>query len=190
MAFLAAQRHTDEGTGEARGVGAHQWAFQQREDAGEAVGEIPAPPKYDQKDHREGRYGSLRGNARRAAGALRGVSRRVARSEGSPLRLRRGETTCERARALAALYQQRKNSDGWDRDRLRPLLAGLQELLPWLLQWHNDPSPELDGQREGDVWAEFLEGERATLGWSEDDLRAWRPSAPPRKERAKKAVKG
>ena len=91
----------------------------------------------------------------------------------------RGATTSS-ARALAAVYQQRKTSEGWDRDRLRPLLAGLQELLPWLLQWHNDPDPELDGLRQGAVWAEFLEGARATLGWSEEELRAWRPAAPVR----------
>ncbi|MBK8698019.1 MAG: hypothetical protein IPN17_38715 [Deltaproteobacteria bacterium] len=65
----------------------------------------------------------------------------------------------------------------------------MQELLPWLKQWHNEPDAELDGLRQGDVWGEFLEGERAALGWSEDDLRAWRPSAPARKERAKKAPK-
>ena len=153
------------------------------------MGEIPVPPKYDQKDYREGRYWSLRGKLdvpRERFVAYPGASLDAK----APLYGWAGWNHLERARALAALYQQRKNSDGWDRDRLRPLLAGLQELLPWLLQWHNDPSPELDGQREGDVWAEFLEGERATLGWSEDDLRAWRPSAPPRKERAKKAVKG
>jgi hypothetical protein len=38
------------------------------------------------------------------------------------------------------------------------------------------------------VWAEFLEGERAALGWSEDELRAWRPAAPVRGGGAKKAA--
>ena len=186
VAFVAAQRHTETGLTK-RARWEHTWALQRREDAGEAVGEIPVPPKYDREDYREGRYWSLRGKLdvpRERFIAYPGA----ALDAKAPLYGWAGWDHLQRARALAALYQQRKTSDGWDRDALRPLLAGLQELLPWLLQWHDAPDPELDGLRPGRVWAEFLEGERAALGWSEDDLRAWRPAAPVRGGGAKKAA--
>ena len=32
-------------------------------------------------------------------------------------------------------------------DRLVPMLAGLLRLLPWLLQWHNEPSEAINGER-------------------------------------------
>jgi hypothetical protein len=186
VAFVAAQRHTETGLTK-RARWEHTWALQRREDAGEAVGEIPVPPKYDREDYREGRYWSLRGKLdvpRERFIAYPGA----ALDAKAPLYGWAGWDHLQRARALAALYQQRKTTDGWDRDALRPLLAGLQELLPWLLQWHDAPDPELDGLRPGRVWAEFLEGERAALGWSEDDLRAWRPAAPVRGGGGKKAA--
>lgn len=187
--FLAAQRHTETGL-EKRALWERTWDLQRREDAGESVGEIPVPPKYDREDWRETRYWSLRGKLdvpRERFIAYPGA----ALDAKAPLYGWAGWNHLQRARSLAALYQQRKTADGWDRDRLRPLLAGLQELLPWLLQWHNEPDAELDGARQGDVWAEFLEGERATLGWSEEELRAWRPAAPVRGGAgAKRVVKG
>ncbi|MCP4660405.1 MAG: hypothetical protein GY856_33810, partial [bacterium] len=47
--------------------------------------------------------------------------------------------------------------------RLTPMLAGLLELLPWLKQWHNEPSEEHYGERLGDYFEGFLEGECAAL---------------------------
>jgi hypothetical protein len=181
--YLAAQRHTAEGLAK-RARWEHTWAQQRREDAGEAVGEVPVPPKYEREDYRDARHWSLRGKldvARERFIAYPGAEL-TARS---PLFGWAGWDPLQRARALAALYQRRKGEDGWDRDRLRPLLAGLHEQLPWLRQWHNAPDPALDGLRQADVWAEFMEGERAALGWSEDDLRAWRPAATARGRKAK-----
>lgn len=43
------------------------------------------------------------------------------------------------ARALAAVYLDRRQQAGWPAERLLPLLAGLLELEPWLQQWHGEP---------------------------------------------------
>jgi hypothetical protein len=59
--FLAAYRYTDAGLDQARRHGSETWALQRREDAGEDVGAIPVPPKYDSKDYRDARYWRLRG---------------------------------------------------------------------------------------------------------------------------------
>jgi Domain of unknown function (DUF7008) len=65
------------------------------------------------------------------------------------------------------------------------MLAGLLELLPWLKQWHNEPSAEYDGQRLGDYFEQYLDGECALHGLSREGLRAWRPVS---QDRAQKAL--
>jgi hypothetical protein len=62
------------------------------------------------------------------------------------------------------------------------MLAGLLELLPWVKQWHNEPSDAYGGMRLGDFFEGFLDGECRTLGMTRDDLRAWRPEARPRRK--------
>jgi len=48
----------------------------------------------------------------------------------------------QRAQAIAAWYLERKEQDGWDAAQLKPLLVALDELIPWLKQWHNALDPE------------------------------------------------
>ena len=76
--------------------------------------------------------------------------------------------------AVAAYYTEVQQHDGWSAARLTPLLAVLHENLPWLKQWHNDIDPEYD-QRLGDFYETFLRSELASLGLTEEDLRAWTP---------------
>ena len=75
----------------------------------------------------------------------------------------------QRAQALAEHLTRLRGEEGWDAERLTPLLAGLAELLPWVLQWHNDQDSRL-GRRTGDAYADFLRGQLAELGLTEDDL--------------------
>jgi hypothetical protein len=56
------------------------------------------------------------------------------------------------------------------------MLAGLLELIPWVKQWHNEPSAEYDGLRMGDYFAQFLDGELRLHALTTADLRAWRPA--------------
>ena len=52
---------------------------------------------------------------------------------------------------------------------LAPILAGLQELVPWLKQWHNDVDNHYD-VRLGDHFADFIEEERRTHSLTVEDI--------------------
>ena len=45
--------------------------------------------------------------------------------------------------ALAAYCDRMKHHEGWASARPVPLLAGLDQLAPWLRQWHNGIDPDL-----------------------------------------------
>jgi hypothetical protein len=86
------------------------------------------------------------------------------------------------AQAVSGLYQRRKTEDGWQRDRLMPLLAGLDERVPWLLQWHNEPAADFGGLKLGDFFRDFVAAEAHALGVAVGDLRKWTPPASAKKQ--------
>ena len=55
---------------------------------------------------------------------------------------------------IVAYYDRMKHQEGWAPARLLPLLAGLDQLVPWLLQWHNDIAPDLQ-LRLGEFYRDF-----------------------------------
>ncbi|MEP6651902.1 MAG: BREX-2 system adenine-specific DNA-methyltransferase PglX [Myxococcales bacterium] len=159
------------------------WALQRREDLGESVGDIPVPPKYDQKDYRDANYWRLRGKL--DVPKERFISYPGCEKDGdpSPLIGWAGWNHLQRAQALVVLYQERKNDDGWARERLMPMLVGLHELMFWLELWHSQP----DGgsQNPAREFKQFLDAELNAHGLTVDDLEAWRP--PARKSSARRA---
>ncbi|MDP0881044.1 DUF7008 domain-containing protein, partial [Klebsiella variicola] len=82
----------------------------------------------------------------------------------------------QRAQAIAGWYMDRKDQDGWEADKLMPMLVALEELIPWLKQWHNDLDPEY-GERMGDFYEGFLFAELRQLELTRDDLLVWQPPA-------------
>ncbi|MCP4660401.1 MAG: BREX-2 system adenine-specific DNA-methyltransferase PglX, partial [bacterium] len=160
--YLAAWRYTDTGL-EKRAAWEHTWDLQRREDSGDDVGEIPVPPKYAQKDYRDARYWRLRGKLDVPKERFISYPGCESEEDGSPVYGWAGWDHLQRAQALATLYLARKNEEAWSAERLTPMLAGLLELLPWLKQWHNEPSEEHYGERLGDYFEGFLEGECAAL---------------------------
>jgi len=82
----------------------------------------------------------------------------------------------QQATALASYYLSMKENEGWLPERLKPLLAGIQELVPWLQQWHNDYNAE-HATRMGDYFESFVADEARTLGFTLVDLRDWKPPA-------------
>jgi hypothetical protein len=82
-----------------------------------------------------------------------------------------------------------KDTEGWEPARLQPLLAGLLELVPWLEQWHNDLDPVF-GERMGTYYKGFVTEEARALGFTLDDLRAWKPVVVAAKRGRKKATQG
>jgi hypothetical protein len=85
----------------------------------------------------------------------------------------------QQALALATWLVERRDVDGWDAERLTPLLAGL---VPWVRQWHPDIDPGI-GASIGDYLRGFLDEALVGLGLSAANLSAWRPPAPTRGRR-------
>ena len=80
------------------------------------------------------------------------------------------------ASRLAAYYERMKTREGWSSERLVPLLAGLDQLVPWLIQWHNAVDPEYD-LRMGDYYRDFVRDEAQGLGYTLEQVRGWEPPA-------------
>ncbi len=158
------------------------WFLQRREDLGESVGEIPVPPKYDQKDFRDANYWRLRGKL--DVPKERFISYPGCEKDGdpSPLIGWAGWNHLQRAHAMVALYQERKNEDGWPKERLMPMLVGLHELMFWIEQWHSQP--EAGSQNPAREFKQFLDAELNAHQLTTDDLEAWRP--PTRKAATKR----
>jgi len=142
----------------------------------EQVGDIPLPPKYTKGDFLRGEYWPLRGK-------LDVPKERFFSLPGAE---RDGDSTLvfgwaglghlQRATAIATWHLERREKDGWQGEQLLPTLVAMHELLPWLLQWHNEMNPEF-GERMGDYYQNFLLEELRELGLSLDALNDWRPSA-------------
>ncbi|SOE66880.1 hypothetical protein SAMN05414139_02927 [Burkholderia sp. D7] len=150
------------------------------------IGPIPVPPKYQSKDFLKADFWRLCGGLDvpkerwiSYPGCERG-------SDGSLVIAWAGWNHLQQATALAGYYMDMKDSEGWEPARLQPLLASLLELVPWLEQWHN----ELDlvfGERMGDYYRSFVSQEARELGFTLDDLRAWKPAVVAAKRGRRKA---
>ena len=90
----------------------------------------------------------------------------------------------QRAQAIAAWYLDRKEGEGWEAEKLTPMLVALDELIPWLKQWHNDIDPEF-GERMGDYYEAFMMEELRMLDISREELAAWVPAKTTRVRRTR-----
>jgi len=183
--FLPVLRYADTGLRK-RAQWEDTWALQRREDAGEKVGKIPVPPKYQSKDFLKADFWRLRGGLDvpkerwvSYPGCERGADTSL------PIAWA-GWNHLQQATALAAYFLEMKENEGWEPARLQPLLAGLLELVPWLEQWHNEIDPAY-GERMGTYYRGFVNEEVRALGFTLDDLRAWKPVVTAAKRGRKKA---
>ncbi|WP_029008648.1 BREX-2 system adenine-specific DNA-methyltransferase PglX [Azospirillum halopraeferens] len=206
--FLPVLRYTEDGMRKRREWEA-TWDLQRREDAIDArtelpdgdpdrltaerakelkareVGDIPVPPKYKKPDFRSGEFWRLRGGL--DVPKERFVSYPFAErdSDGSLVVAWAGYDHLQQATALASHFYAMKENEGWVTERLVPLLAGVQELVPWLVQWHNDYNPDF-GVGLGDYYRGFVEDEARALGLTPADLRSWTPPAKPGVRRSRR----
>ncbi|MFP5514920.1 MAG: BREX-2 system adenine-specific DNA-methyltransferase PglX [Alphaproteobacteria bacterium] len=197
--FLPVLRYSEDGLRK-RSTWEETWELQRREDAIDArtglpegdpnrltpeqakemkareVGDIPVPPKYRTPDFQKTDYWRLRGGL--DVPKERFVSYPFAErdADGSLMVAWAGYDHLQQATALAAHYLSMKENEGWNADRLIPLLAGVQELVPRLLQWHNDYNPDF-GVGLGSYYRDFVADEARALGLTIDDLRSWTPPA-------------
>jgi hypothetical protein len=169
--FTAAFRYTESGM-RVRAQWEQTWALQRREDAGEKVGQIPVPPKYRQGDFRDLAYWRSRGKL--DVPKERFISCPGASRDGALLLGWAGWDHLQQAQALTAYIAERRELDAWDTERLKPLLAGLAEVLPWVAQWHQEVDPDF-GVRPADAYGAFLDEQLLQLGLTRADLTTWRP---------------
>ena len=180
--FLAGYRYAETGM-EKRASWEETWRLQRLEDEGELAPElkrlnlkaIPVPDKYGPKDFLR-HYWGLRGKLDVPKERFVTVPAGNTDEDTTPLVGWAGWNHLQVAQALSGLYQRRKTDDGWTKDRLVPLLAGIDERVPWLLQWHNEVDPAY-GTKLGEFFRDFVAAEAHSLGVAVGDLRAWTPPA-------------
>jgi hypothetical protein len=170
-----------------REVWERTWDLQRQQDAGKDVGEIPVPPKYATADFLKTDFWRLRGKL--DVPKERWISYPHCSTDSDPTLVVgwAGWNHLEQATALIAYYDARKR-EGWDAKRLTPLLAGLDQLLPWIHQWH----PEIDkefGETAGQSFQTMLEHDAHELGLTLEDIRNWEPPAKARKGRSTRKKK-
>jgi hypothetical protein len=163
------------------------WELQRKEDSGEQVGSIKVPPKYVASDFLKGDYNRLRGKL--DVPKERWISFPHCETESDPSLVvgSAGWNHLQQATALIAYYDARKR-EGWDAKRLTPLLAGLDQLLPWIHQWHPEVDPEF-GETAGQSFQTMLEADAHELGLTLEDIRTWEPPAKTKTRRKKSRVK-
>jgi hypothetical protein len=142
----------------------------------EIVSDLTAPPRYTAADFVNSTFWRLRGKL--DVSKERFVSYPYLEREADPTLVIgwAGWRHLQQAKAIAEYYIRMKEQEGWTPDRLKPLLAGLVELIPWLKQWHNGID-QTYGIGMGDYFAGFVDEEARALGFTVDDLRAWQPPA-------------
>ncbi len=188
--FLATLRYTDDGLVKHTDW-EHVWDLQRAEDAAPTDEEqrrirdtIPIPPKYKPTDFRRTSFWRQRGKL--DVPKERFISYPHASRDGDPSLLIgwAGWDHREQAQTLATLAVEREQNDGWDAERLTPLLAGLREVLPWVRQWHGEFDPLYDGS-PAEVYEGFLADCTNRLRLREDGLTDWHPPAAPHGRRKK-----
>lgn len=166
-----------------REVWERTWDLQRRQDAGADVGEIPVPPKYVTGDFSKSDYWRLRGKL--DVPKERWISYPHLQTESDPSLVvgSAGWDHLQQAQALVAYYDARKR-EGWDARRLTPILAGLDQLLPWIHQWHPEIDPEF-GDTASQSYQALLENDAHELGLTLDDIRNWQPPQATTRRRAR-----
>jgi hypothetical protein len=166
-----------------REVWERTWDLQRLEDAGKSEGEIPVPPKYANADFLKTDFWRLRGKLDVPKERWISYPHCSTESDTTLVVGWAGWNHLEQATALISYYDARKR-EGWDAKRLTPLLAGLDQLLPWIHQWHTEIDHEF-GETAGQSFQTMLEHDAHELGLTLNDVRNWTPP-----EKAKKSPKG
>ena len=188
--YLAALRHTEAGLRK-RAVWEEVWERQRAEDAdssgprpatenGDDPGPategsrrpIPTPPTYTVGDFRSRDVWARRGTMDVPKERFIAYPDAETPTDPSAVLGWTGWDHAEQALALVRLFQTLRD-DGTPDERLVPLLAGLDELLPWVQQWHGEPNPGY-GQVPAEYVDAFLTEQCAALAVTREQLHARR----------------
>ena len=181
--FLAAYRYKPSGM-DKRAAWEDTWTLQRREDAGEKLADtIPVPPKYKPTDFAKPSYWSHRGKLDVPKERFISYPNAGRDTDSTELLSWAGWDHANQALALASLISQRIE-EGWEAEQLTPLLAGLNELTPWVRQWHNEIDPEY-GESVADTIDDELTARLNEYHLTVTDLISWRPAPPTRGRRTR-----
>ena len=173
--FLAVYRYKGEGLLK-RTLWERTWEKQREEDrTGERL-DIDVPPKYTSADFWKTSYWRHRGKLDVPKERFISYPGASPGSDDSLLLGWAGWDHREQALALTTLIEQRSTVDGWDTERLTPLLAGLAEVMPWVRQWHGETDPAF-GQSPADALDDYLTHQRESRSLTEEALRTWSPTS-------------
>ncbi|WIM67643.1 BREX-2 system adenine-specific DNA-methyltransferase PglX [Corynebacterium breve] len=89
--------------------------------------------------------------------------------------------------AIYLLFDDRLEEDA-PVEVLGGILNGLQQELPWIMQWHNDIDPDM-GERMGDYLTKLLHGGADRCGIAVEDLHQYVPDQKTRRRATKKKEK-
>jgi hypothetical protein len=137
--------------------------------------DIPVPPKYTSADFRRHSYWRHRGKLDVPKEPFISYPDASPANDDSLLLGWTGWDDREQADALVTLIEER-SADGWDTERLVPLLAGLAELTPWVRQWHSDIDAAY-GQSPADAYDAYLTAWCEQHGLPLEAIHDW--TAPP-----------
>jgi Domain of unknown function (DUF7008)/Eco57I restriction-modification methylase len=180
--FLAQYRYKPSGL-EKRRQWERTWDLQRKEDAEGKRVDIPVPPKYTNADFQKNSYWRHRGKLDVPKERFISYPGASPDSDSKSLLIGwAGWDHREQAAALITLIEDRSSVDGWDTDRLKGLLAGLLEVMPWVRQWHGEITQAF-GQSYADAYDGYLTSQRESRSLTEDGLRTWPPTQPSRGRR-------
>jgi hypothetical protein len=137
---------------------------------------IPVPSKYEQSDFRDSKYFRLRGKLDVPRERFINYPGAASDLDAQPVYGWAGWNHLQRALALLQLYYHRKLEERWPPERLIPLLAGLEELLPWVRQWHADERHPDTGEHYADAFEAHIHAGCSELGVTRSQLLSWTPA--------------
>ena len=181
--YLAQFRYTGEGLLK-RALWEQTWDLQRAEDRTGQRLDIPVPPKYKNTDFRKNSYWRQRGKLDVPKERFISYPGASPGSDDSLLLGWAGWDHREQAYTLVALIEERSATDGWECERLHPLLAGLSELMPWVRQWHGERD-DRSGTSPVEAFDTYLATQQELCSFTEEDLRNWTPPQPARGRRAR-----
>ena len=176
---------TPRGDDEAEDTYATRLQEEQRRRKRQEVGDLVSPPKYRSADFLKPTYWRLRGGLDVPKERFVSFPQMSRDNDPSLLVGWGGWNALELCQAVAAYCEEVIEQEGWPPARMIPLLAVLQENLPWLKQWHNEVDPDYN-QRLGDFFEAYLHSRLSNFGLTEAQLRSWSPPESPRTRRTRR----
>jgi len=150
------------------------WDQQREEDRTGKRLDIPVPPKYTGADFVKNSYWRQRGKLDVPKERFISYPMAGPDSDNSLLLGWAGWDHREQAQVLITIIEERSTTDGWDCERLKPLLAGLSEAMPWVRQWHAEVDDRF-GASPAEAYDAYLTAKCDSCNFSEEDLRNWKP---------------